>query len=97
MIDKAIKKLTEEMMKLDEPFSRAIEEHLTEICTNNDVAEKILQEGKTLKGACESVKNIARKNQKNGVGCVSDSEAYRIVEEYFNISVIKKIDVLDLL
>ena len=41
MIDKAIEKLTKEMMKLNDPFAQAIEEHLTEICTSDAVAEKI--------------------------------------------------------
>ena len=45
MIDKAIEKLTKEMMKLNNPFAQAIEEHLTEICTSDAVADKILQEG----------------------------------------------------
>ena len=50
MINKAIEKLTKEMMKLNNPFAQAIEEHLTEICTSDAVADKILQEGKSLKG-----------------------------------------------
>ena len=44
MIDKAIEKLTKEMMKLNNTFAQEIEEHLTEICTSDAVAEKILQE-----------------------------------------------------
>ena len=48
MINKAIEKLTKEMMKLNDPFAQAIEEHLTEICTSDTVAAKILQEGKSL-------------------------------------------------
>ena len=43
MINKAIEKLTKEMMKLNNPFAQAIEEHLTEICTSDAVADKILQ------------------------------------------------------
>ena len=60
MIDKAIEKLTKEMMKLNNPFAQAIEEHLTEICTSDAVAEKILQEGKSLKGACDSIRDVAK-------------------------------------
>lgn len=41
MIDKAIAKLTEEMMKTDDPAIRAIEEHLTKRCTSAAVAEKL--------------------------------------------------------
>ena len=72
MIDKAIEKLTKEMMKLNNPFAQAIEEHLTEICTSDAVAEKILQEGKSLKAACDSIREVAKKN------AVGASEQYRM-------------------
>ena len=51
MIDKAIAKLTQEMMEANDPVIQMIEEHLTEVCTTDEIAEKILAEGKTLKGA----------------------------------------------
>lgn len=100
MIDKAIEKLTKEMMKLNNPFAQAIEEHLTEICTSDAVAEKILQEGKSLKGACDSIREVAKKNAVGGVGAVSDEDAYRMAEEYYGISRAEKhetLNVLDLL
>lgn len=59
MINKAIEKLTKEMMKMNDPFSQAIEEYLTGICTSDTVAAKILQEGKSLKGACGSIREAA--------------------------------------
>ena len=86
MINKAIEKLTKEMMKMNDPFAQAIEEHLTGICTNEHIAERILQERKSLKGACDEIRNKARKEAKGGtVGIVSDVDAYRIAEEYFGI------------
>ena len=100
MIDKAIEKLTKEMMKLNNPFAQAIEEHLTEICTSDAVAEKILQEGKSLKGACASIRDVAKKNAVGGVGAVSDEDAYRMAEEYYGINRAEKhetMNVLDLL
>lgn len=97
MIDKAIEKITNEMMKLDTPFARAIEEYLTGICTSEAVAEKILAEGKSLQGALGAIKETARKNQKGGVGVVSDEEGYRIVREYFGITDAGTVNVLDLL
>lgn len=100
MINKAIEKLTKEMMKMNDPFSQAIEEHLTGICTSDTVAVKILQEGKSLKGACDSIREAAKKNAVGGVGAVSDEDAYRIAEEYFGINREEKhetLNVLDLL
>ena len=61
-------------MKLNNPFAQAIEEYLTGICTSNAVAEKILQEGKSLKGACDSIREVAKKNAVGGVGAVSDED-----------------------
>ena len=100
MINKAIEKLTKEMMKLNDPFSQAIEEHLTGICTSDTVAAKILQEGKSLKGACDSIREVAKKNAVGGIGAVSDEDAYRMAEEYYEIKRAEKhetLNVLDLL
>lgn len=100
MVDKAIEKLTREMMQLNDSFAQSIEEHLTEICTSDAVAEKILQEGKSLKGACDSIRDVAKKNAVGGVGVVSDEDAYRMAEEYYGISRAEKhetLNVLDLL
>lgn len=100
MIDKAIAKITAEMMEIDTPFARAIEEHLTGICKTQAVAEKILNPDKTLKGACEYIENQARKQVKgHGVAVISDEDGYRMAEEYFGIEKTgsKKINVMDLL
>ena len=98
MIDKAIAKITEEMMKTDDPAIRAIEEHLTERCTNTAVAEKLLDPEKTLKGALDAMRAEAKKRAVDGVGVISD------VEEYFGISEIREtkheqdnINILDLI
>ena len=73
----------------------------TEICTSDAVAEKILQEGKSLKGACDSIPGgELKKNAVGGVGAVSDEDAYRMAEEYYGISRAEKhgtLNVLDLL
>jgi len=98
--NKAIEKLTKEMMKMNDPVAQAIEEHLTGICTSDTVAAKILQEGKSLKGACDSIREVAKKNAVGGVGAVSDEDAYRMAEEYYEINRAEKhetLNVLDLL
>lgn len=102
MIDKAIKKITKEMMGSNNPAMRHIEEHLTGICTNEAVAQKILSNEKTLKGAYEAMKAEARRMAGgNGEICISDEDGFRIVDQYFGINSIKtsppKIDVMDLL
>lgn len=104
MIDKAIEKLTKEMMKADDPAIQMIEEHLTKVCTTDEIAEKILAEGKTLKGALDAMQAEAKKKAVNGVGVFSDEEGFRIVEGYFGISDVREtkreqdnINILDLI
>ena len=94
MIDKAIAKLTEEMMKTDDPAIRAIEEHLTERCTSTAVAEKLL----------DAMRAEAKKRAVDGVGLIPPDEGFRIVEGYFGISEIREtkheqdnINILDLI
>ena len=101
MIDKAIEKITKEMMEIGDELAEKIEEHLTEICKTETIAQKLLKEGKSLKGACDTVVNEAQKSAKNNKACLISTEIFRIVEEYFEINPEDKaggrIDVLDLL
>ena len=63
-------------------------------------SKKILQEGKSLKGACDSIREVAKNNAVGGVGAVSDEDAYRMAEEYYEINRVEKhetLNVLDLL
>lgn len=48
MKDKAIAKITEEAMAIDDPLAFAIEEYLTGRCTSTATAQKILDDGKKL-------------------------------------------------
>lgn len=99
MINKAIAKLTDEMMKLDNPLAQAIEEHLTELCTNEETAAKILTDGKSLQACCNSIKDEAKKRAKNSVAYIPPAEVFEMAEKYYSIEkrATKKIDVLDLL
>ena len=61
MINKAIEKLTKEMMKLNDPFAQAIEEHLTEICTSNAAAEQIESTRQENEAMAQRVKELEAK------------------------------------
>ncbi len=91
MIDKAIAKITDEMMKINHPFAVFIEEYLTSICTNDRVAEKILDSQKSLKGFVDKTINEMRSiAQRGGSGAQSagapDEEFCRRAEEYYGIT-----------
>lgn len=107
MIDKAIAKITEEAMAINDPVAFGIEEHLTEMCTSNAVAAKILADGKCLKEIYNKVWNEARRRRTNGKNCVfiPPAEVYAMIDEYYGFdqkaatakrSSSNKVDVLDL-
>ena len=86
MKDKAIRKLTEEAMKIDDPVAFAIEEHLTAKIRTNAEASLIMAEDKTLKGAYDKVWAEARKRKKGNCACIPPEEVFEIVDEYYNLS-----------
>lgn len=100
MIDKAIAKISKEMMKIDTPLAIGIEEHLTEICKTDKVAEKLLSEQKSLKDICAQITNYAKSQAKNGTACLKSDEVFAMVDEYYEINTVKspdRINILDLL
>lgn len=106
VIDEAIRKITDEMMKLDNPVVTKIEEHLTSLCTSEEVARKLLDPGKTLGKMYENIRNEMRPRAHNQVAVAEEEEVYQMARDYFGISeeeskpnkkLNKTIDVLDLL
>lgn len=100
MIDKAIAKITDEMMKIDTPLAQGIEEHLTGICKSKAVAEKILNPEKKLADICKTVTGEAKKRAKSGVAYIPPDEVFRMVDEYYGIGAApakERIDIMDLL
>lgn len=86
MIDKAIARITDEMMKENDPLITMLEEHLTSICTTEAVAGKLLQEDKTLKGASQIIWDEARKRRVGNGAHIPDAECCRMAEEYYGIT-----------
>ena len=86
MKDKAIARITDEMMKINTPLARYIEEHLTEICTNEKVAEKLLNKEKTLKKICNDVIAEAGKHKSGNVGMISDADVLQMARDYYGIT-----------
>ena len=102
MINRAIKKITDEMMKIDDPLAQMVEEHLTEKCTSIVVAEKLLAPGKSLKELHKQIWDEARKRRKGNGAYIPDEEIYQMADDYYGIGQIRQsqqdtINVLDLL
>ena len=98
MKDAALKKLTLECVGNEHllPF----EEYLASIMSD-EVAEKVLKDGRTLQGSFDVMKKEAKKRAINGCGYIPNEEGYRMIREYFEIKDATEkqnlIDVLDLL
>lgn len=57
-------------------------EHLQQ---HPEAAEKILANGKSIKGSLNAMKEEARKHQVDGCGVLTDEEGYAVVLRYFGI------------
>lgn len=86
MLDKAVARITDEMMKANDPLITMIEEHLTSICNTAAVAMKLLAEDKTLKGASSLIWAEAQKRKKGNGAHIPDAECYEMAEKYFGIT-----------
>lgn len=86
MINKAIEKITKEAMEINDPIAFAIEEHLTESCTTNSIAAKILAEDKKLKTAHEKLWAEARRRKKGNCAYIPPKEAYAMIDDYYGIT-----------
>lgn len=87
----AIDKLDAEMEKAKDPCSKYIAEQLLQLATScPEVAEKILEEKKTLGGALEAIKAEAKKHAVAGCGCVDETQAVEIACKYYSIKAATK-------
>ena len=80
----AIEKMTKECENHGHlvPF----EEYLTGICTTDAVADKILEEKKTLQGAFDAMKKVAMKRKVGNAAYIPPEEGFEIIRDYFNIT-----------
>ena len=86
----AIGKLDKEMEQAKDPCSKYIAEQLLQLATScPKVAEKILEEKKTLAGALDAIKAEAKKHAVGGCGCVDEAQAVEIACKYYNIKATK--------
>lgn len=86
----AIAKLDAEMAKAKDSCSKYIAEQLLQLASScPEVAEKILEQKKTLAGALDAIKAEAKKHAVGGCGCVDEAQAVKIACKYYNIKATK--------
>lgn len=87
-LQKAVDKIRDEMAANSANMAlQAIGEMMTahlDACPQD--ADKVLAEGKTLKGAYAAMESWARKNAKNGACCVVPKQAQKLVAEYYGVA-----------
>lgn len=86
MINEAIAKITDEMMKAGDEMTRTLEEYLTSICTNEKVAGKILNPDKTLKEFMKSLWDEASKRKVGMKAVITSDEIIPMLEQYYEIT-----------
>ena len=92
MINKAIEKITKEAMDMGDPFAFFIEEHLTELCTSEAVAQKLLADDKSIKKIATRIRNQMEKEAKeanpgkrSAWWGAPDATLLKMVDEYFGL------------
>lgn len=81
--EQARQKIEGEMEGFDSPVSQIGMICLSWLDYADNAAELILTNGKTLKGAWNSIYEHASKVQKNGAACVEPAKSFELVLEYF--------------
>ena len=83
--DRAIAKITDEAMKINNPIAIALEEHLTQKCTSDTVADLLLAEDKQLRKIIGDIRAEARKQAQDGCAEIPDEEVYAMVDRYYGL------------
>lgn len=89
MLQQALQKIQSELSeKAKDKYVQAIGAFLIKhIRQRTEHAPFILTDGKTIAGSLGAMKEEARKQQSNGVGMLTDDEAFAIVLKYFGVPV----------
>lgn len=96
MLNKAIKKINDEIEKEKNPYVKVIGEYLLKVIADNEgAAEKILEADKTIMKSLEAMRKAAEKNKVGNMAMISDEEGFAIVLKYFEIKREKKNDIND--
>ena len=86
MRDKAIAKINAEMQKNpNDLYTEIIGQYIIDRCSDEAVAAKAADPGKSLTGAMSAVRGAARKSAKNGVAVLTPAAVFGEVDKYLGI------------
>ncbi len=87
MIDKAIARINEEMLKShSDRMLEAVGQYLIDLCTTEAAAKALMDEKKTIAGAVAAMRDAARKKAVGNAYAMTDEEAWEIVRKYYGLS-----------
>lgn len=86
-MEKAIKKITDEMNKSNAAYIQVVGELLLDrVKADPAAAEAVMDNKKSIKGAVDAMRKAAEKVKVNSVGVIAPDEAMAIIFEYFGIN-----------
>lgn len=84
MKDKAIEKINAEMQKkANDPYTEIVGHYIIDRCLDAACAEKVMADGKTLKGAMDAIMAKARKAKSGNVAVLTPGDVFGAVDEHF--------------
>lgn len=87
MKDKAIEKINAEMQKSgNDPYTEIVGHYIIDRCLDAACAEKVMKDGKTLKGAMDAVMERAKKAKHGSVAVLTPGDVFGAVDKYFGFS-----------
>ena len=87
MVNKAIAKINAEMQKNStDLYTEIIGQYVIDRITDDEIAEKILRDNKSLQKAMEAVTAKAKTKKQGNVAVLAPSEVFGVVDKHFGLS-----------
>ena len=87
MIEKAIQKINDEMQKnASDTYTEVIGHYIIDRCGDEITAAKVLDTGKSLKGAMDAIMQLATKAKKGNVAVLLPDAVFGAVDKYFGMA-----------
>ena len=89
----AIEKINKEMQEKNNAYTKVIGGYLLEqIERNQEIAEKIMDEKKSIEKSLKEMRKAAEKQKIDNCAVLTDEEGFKIVAEYYRFEIKEKTD-----